>query len=249
MTFAGLSLATLVLALIAAFVAAFVRGLAGFGMAILLVPLLGLMILPVEAVVVSNLLGLLIGLVGLRRVWAGADRASVLTIGALAMIATPLGLALLHATDPAWARVLIALVAVLAFVMVLLPPRPDGHRPHRAETVVAGVTAGVLTGFAGMPGPPVVPYYLRQAIPAARARASMLAVFFATSLASSVAGLGMGMAGPRHALLALTLFGPILAGNWLGGHAFGRVSDRAWRILVALLLAASGIAALVRLLP
>ena len=231
----------------AAFLAAFVRGLAGFGMAILLVPLLGLMVLPVEAVIVSNLLGLLIGLSGVRQTWATADHASALTIGGLAMIATPFGLALLHATDPAWARVLIALVAVLAFVLVLLPPRPDGHRPHTAEIAATGVAAGMLTGFAGMPGPPVVPFYLRQAIPAVRARASMLMVFLATSLASSVAGLAMGMAGWRHAVLALVLFGPIWIGNRLGGYAFGRVSDQAWRWLVAVLLAASGIAALVRL--
>ena len=249
LTALGLSPTALAFAATAAFVAAFVRGLAGFGMAILLVPLLGLMILPVEAVVVSNFLGLLIGLFGLRRTWATADRASALTIGALAMVATPLGLALLHATDPAWARVLIALIAVLAFVMVLLPPRPDGHRPHLAETGATGLVAGVLTGFAGMPGPPVVPYYLRQSIPAARARASMLVVFFATSLASSVAGIGMGMAGMRQGVLALVLFVPIWAGNRLGGMAFGRVSERAWRWLVALLLGASGIAALVRLIP
>ena len=249
MTLAGLPPTALAFALIAAFIAAFVRGLAVFGMAILLVPLLGLMILPVEAVVVSNLLGLLIGLSGLRQTWAEADRTSALTIGGLAMVATPAGLALLHATDPAWARVLIALVAVLAFVMVLLPPRPDGHRPHAAETGATGLAAGLLTGFAGMPGPPVVPYYLRQAIPAARARASMLLVFFATSLASSIAGLGMGMAGINQGLLALLLFAPIWIGNRLGGMAFGRVSDKAWRWLVALLLAASGIAALVRLIP
>ena len=243
----GLSPTALVLAATAAFVAAFVRGLAGFGMAILLVPLLGLMVLPVEAVIVSNFLGLLIGLVGLRGTWAAADRSSALAIGAVAMAATPFGLALLDAIDPAWARVLIALIAGLAFVMVLLPPRPDGHRPHVAETGATGLAAGLLTGIAGMPGPPVVPYYLRQTIPAAKARASMLVVFFATSLASSIAGIGMGMAGMRHGALALVLFGPILAGNWLGGYAFGRVSDRAWRWLVALLLAASGIAALVRL--
>ena len=249
MTFAGLPPVALGFALVAAFVAAFVRGLAGFGMAILLVPLLELMILPVEAVVVSNLLALLIGLSGLRQTWAEADRASAMTIGALAMIATPAGLALLHATDPAWARVLIALVAVLAFVMVLLPPRPDGHRPHLAETGATGLAAGVLTGFAGMPGPPVVPYYLRQAIPAAQARASMLLVFFATSAVSSVAALGMGMTGTRQGLLALALIGPIWTGNRLGVLAFGRVSDRVWRSIVALLLAVSGIAALVRLLP
>ncbi len=247
MSFVELPPSALAFAATAAFLAAFVRGLAGFGMAILLVPLLGLMVLPVEAVIVSNLLGLLIGLSGVRQTWATADHASALTIGGLAMIATPLGLALLHATDPAWARVLIALVAVLAFVLVLLPPRPDGHRPHTAEIAATGVAAGMLTGFAGMPGPPVVPFYLRQAIPAVRARASMLMVFLATSLASSVAGLAMGMAGSRHAVLALVLFGPIWIGNRLGGYAFGRVSDQAWRWLVAVLLAASGIAALVRL--
>lgn len=245
----GLTPATLAFAASAAFVAAFIRGLAGFGMAILLVPLLGLIVLPVEAVIVSNLLGLLIGLSGLRPTWAAADRPSALTIGGLAMLATPFGLAMLHAIDPAWARVLIALVAVLAFVLVLLPPRPDGHRPHRAEIAATGVAAGLLTGFAGMPGPPVVPFYLRQAIPAAKARASMLLVFLATSLASSVAGLAMGMAGPRHALLALVLFAPIWLGNRLGSHAFGRVSDRSWRWSVAILLAASGTVALVRLIP
>ena len=247
--FAGLTPAAIAFAIAAAFVAAFIRGLAGFGMAILLVPLLALMVLPVEAVVVSNFLGLLIGLVGVRQTWAAADRASALTIGGLAMVATPFGLALLHVVDPAWARVLIALIAVLAFVLVLLPSRPDGHRPHLLETGATGVATGLLTGFAGMPGPPVVPYYLRQPIPAARARASMLMVFFTTSLASSVAGVGMGMAGMRQGALALALFVPIWLGNWLGAHAFGRISDKAWRWLVALLLGASGTVALVRLIP
>ena len=244
----GIGPTALILAMIAAFLAAFVRGLTGFGMAILLVPLLGLMILPIEAVTVTNLLGLLIGLAGLRSAWAGADRPSVVTIGLLAMAATPFGLLLLYATPPELARLLIAGVAILAFVLVLLPPHPDGHRPHRAETAATGLVAGVLTGFAGMPGPPVVPYYLRQAISATKARASMLAVFFATSLASSGAALGMGMAGRSTVFLALALFGPVLLGNWLGAKLFGRVPDRIWRWLVALLLGASALAALVRLL-
>lgn len=216
-------------------------------MAILLVPLLGLMILPVEAVVVSNLLGLLIGFAGLRTIWSDADRRSVATIAILAVVATPVGLGLLHATDPAVARLLIALVAAGAFLLVLLPPRPEGHVPHRVETIGTGLAAGVLTGFAGMPGPPVVPYFMRQPIPAAKARASMLAVFFATSASSSLAGLGMGMMRPRHAGLALVLFVPIWLGNRLGGHAFGRISESAWRWLVALLLAGSAAAALARL--
>ena len=76
----------------------------------------------------------------------------------------------------------------------------------------------------------------------------MLAVFLLTSLASTVAGVGMGMMGGPQGALALALFVPIWLGNRLGGHAFGRISDRAWRWLVALLLAASGAVAVIRLL-
>lgn len=143
--------------------AAFVRGLAGFGMAILLVPLIGLVIPPGEAVVVSNMLGLLIGLVGARKVWNEGDK-SAGVIGSLAMLLTPVGLVVLFATPPGIARVLIALVAIGAFGLVLLPTRPV-HAPGRLETGLTGAAAGLLTGFAGMPGPPVVPYYLRRPIP------------------------------------------------------------------------------------
>lgn len=226
--------------------AAFVRGLAGFGMAILLVPLLGLVIAPGEAVVVSNMLGLLIGLVGARRVWR-AGEPSAGWIGGTAMALTPLGLLALFATPPGVARVIIALVAIGAFALVLLPPRP-GHAPGRLETGLTGAAAGLLTGFAGMPGPPVVPYYLRRPIPREVARASMLTVFLLTSVASTAAALGMGLASWRDGLFALLLFVPVLAGNHLGSKAFGKVSDAAWRGFVGFLLAVSGLMALARLM-
>ncbi|WP_292623906.1 sulfite exporter TauE/SafE family protein [Novosphingobium sp. 17-62-19] len=242
----GLPLLSLGLCALAAFVAAFVRGLAGFGMAILLVPLIGLVISPGEAVVVSNMLGLLIGLVGARKVWnAGETSAGV--IGGTAMLLTPVGLLVLFATPPGLARVLIAGVAIAAFLLVLLPARP-GHAPGTVETGLTGAAAGLLTGFAGMPGPPVVPYYLRRPIPREVARASMLTVFLLTSIASTVAALALGLASWRDALFALLLFGPVLAGNHLGSMAFGKVSDAAWRGFVGFLLAMSALMAVVRLI-
>ena len=63
--------------------AAFVRGLTGFGMAIILVPLLGMLIAPGQAVVVGLILQLLIGPVGLGIILREAHRASALPIGAL----------------------------------------------------------------------------------------------------------------------------------------------------------------------
>ena len=247
MTLAGLPLLPLALCMAAALIAAFVRGLAGFGMAILLVPLLSLVIAPTEAVVVSNMLGLLIGLVGARKVW-GAGEKSAGVIGGLAMLLTPLGLLLLAATPPGIARLVIALVAIGAFVLVLLPPRPAGHAPGIAETGLTGATAGLLTGFAGMPGPPVVPYYVRRAIPAPVARASMQTVFLLTSIASTTAALALGLASWRDGLLALLLFAPVLLGNRIGALAFGKVSDAAWRGFVGVMLGLSGLMAAVKLL-
>jgi len=160
---------------------------------------------------------------------------------------TPLGLLALFATPPALARVVIAAVAIGAFLMVLLPAKP-GHAPGRLETGLTGVAAGLLTGFAGMPGPPVVPYYLRRPIPREVARASMLTVFLLTSTASTAAALALGLASWRDAVFALLLFVPVLIGNHLGSLAFGKVSDRVWRSFVGFLLALSGVMAVVRLL-
>ncbi|OYZ98833.1 MAG: hypothetical protein B7X96_00495, partial [Novosphingobium sp. 17-62-8] len=237
-------LLSLALCALAAFVAAFVRGIAGFGMAILLVPLIGLVIPPGEAVVVSNMLALMIGLVGARKVWAAGEK-SAGVIGGAAMLLTPVGLLALFATPPEVARVLIAIVALAAFLMVLLPARP-GHAPGKVETGLTGAAAGLLTGFAGMPGPPVVPYYLRRPIPREVARASMLTVFLLTSIASTAAALALGLASWRDALFAALLFGPVLVGNHLGAKAFGKVSDPVWRGFVGFLLAMSALMAVLR---
>ena len=234
-------------ALAATLTAAFVRGLAGFGMALLLVPVLGLAIPPREAVVVANWLGLLIGMVGLRKI-LGASEPSALQIGAVAAAATPAGVWLLAITDPALARLAIALIAFGSFVLVLLPKRPAHHQPGIAETGVTGLVSGLLTGFAGMPGPPVVPYYLRRDIPAQLARASMMTIFLITSAAGIVSAMALGVATTREPLLAGLLFPAVLLGNWLGNRAFGKIGDATWRAFTGGVLALSALAALWKLL-
>ncbi|WP_338467166.1 sulfite exporter TauE/SafE family protein [Novosphingobium sp. ZN18A2] len=247
MTLDQIPLLTLALAMCAALVAAFVRGLAGFGMAILLVPLLGLIVSPTEAVVISNMLGLLIGIASVKDIRRAGEFSSAVPIGLLAMVLTPAGLLLLAATPPGIARVLIALVAIGAFGIVLLPMKQD-HVPGTIETGLTGAAAGLLTGFAGMPGPPVVPYYMRRPIDRAVARASMMSVFLMTSVASTAAALLLRLGGRREALIALALFPAVLLGNWLGGKAFGRVSNAAWRGFVGVMLALAGLMALSRML-
>lgn len=230
------------------FGAALVRGLTGFGMAIILVPLLGLIIAPGDAVVLGIILQLLIGPVGMKRIMADADRASAVPIALLAMLATPAGMMVLKAVSPDVARLLIAAVAIGAFLILFLPQHADGHPPGRVAIGVTGLSSGILTGFAAMPGPPVVPFYLRQRIAPATARASMMLIFFATAIAGTLASLWLGLATPRLFLLALLLFVPMWLGDHFGNRAFGRVPDRIWRGIVAVVLGLAGVSALVRLL-
>ena len=247
-TAVGLTPPTFAIAAVMTFGAAFVRGLTGFGMAIILVPLLAMLIAPEQAVVLAIMLQLLIGPVGLRHILADAHRPSALPIAALAMVTTPLGMIALTAVSADIARLLIALIALTAFALVLLPQQAAGHRPGPAMVIATGLTSGVLTGLAAMPGPPVVPFYLRQHIVPAEARASMMLIFFATAIAGTLAALWTGLASGATFLLALALFLPMLVGNALGGRAFGRVPVTLWRSVVGVVLGIAGVAALIRLI-
>ena len=243
---AGFTFLQIAVALIATLAAAYVRGLAGFGMAILLVPVLALALSPVEAVLVANMLGLMIGASEIARLLRESER-SAYTIAALVLVATAPGLYVLSLTPVPLARLLIALVALSAFAAMLWPMRASAP-PGRAATVTTGLASGLLTGFAGMPGPPVVPYYVGRAIPRHVAKASMVLIFTAASAAGIASGLALGTMHWRLAGLALALFPVVLLGNALGQRALGRISERAWRIFAASVLGAASLAALVKLL-
>lgn len=233
------------LAALMTFVAAAIRGLTGFGMAIILVPLLGLLMRPDDAVVVGLYLQLLIGPVGITKIVEDADHKSAIPIALIAMLATPVGVWALAHTAPDLARLIIAGIAVGAFALTLMSRQAKG-RPGPVKTLLSGFAAGVLTGFAAMPGPPVVPYYLREAFSPQMARASMMLIFFGTAIAGTLATALIGLGSFRLGWIGVLLFIPMALGNWIGGRGFGKVPAPIWRSIVALVLAIAGISAVIR---
>lgn len=244
----GLAPLTILGAAAMTFGAAYVRGLTGFGMAIILVPLLGLIIPPAQAVTLGILLQLLIGPVGLPAIVADSDRGSAIPIAIIAVVTTPIGMLALKAATPDLARLLITTVAVGAFVAVLLPKQPEGHQPGPVAVGGTGLAAGILTGFAAMPGPPVVPFYYRRHLEPRVARASMLLIFFATAIAGTLASMWVGLATWRLFLLSLLLFLPMWLGNRYGARQFGRIAPHVWQAMVAIVLGVAAVSAVVRAL-
>lgn len=238
----GYSAVAIAAALVTAFGSAFVRGLTGFGMAILIVPVLALALSPVDAVLLTNFLSVFIGLSEIGRLLRGAEKSAWVIIGLVALT-TPIGLYLLSITTPALARVVIAFIALSAFVAILLPRR-GALDHHPATTGGVGILSGLMTGYAGMPGPPVVPYYVGRDIPRETAKASMLLIFTCASSTGLISGAAIGVLDWSLLLLAVLLFPAVLAGNWLGNKASGRIEDRTWRICVGLVLGGAAVAAL-----
>jgi uncharacterized protein len=242
----GLSLSTLATALALVFGASIVRGLTGFGLAIILVPLLGLIVAPAEAVVISILLQLLAGPIGLKRILADGERATAIPISIAAMLATGPGVWLLSVTPPDVARLAIALLALAAFGLLFVPAK-EGAVPGRKESITTGLAAGLLTGFASIPGPPVVPFYMRRKLPPAIARASMLMVFFACAIAGSIAAFALGIANLHLLWLSILFYPSLYLGTRLGELAFGKVGEAAWRTFVGITLGVAGVAAVARM--
>jgi hypothetical protein len=242
----GFTALQVAVALGAALGSAFVRGLTGFGMAILLVPVLALALPPVEAVVLANALTFMIGATEIRSLVRDAEN-TAWAIGGAVVVTTPLGLYALSVTGRDVARLVIALIALSAFVAILLPRRGEGV-PGRAVTGGVGVLSGLMTGYAGMPGPPVVPYYAGRNLPRSVAKASMQLIFTIAAATGLTAATWLGILRLELLLFAAVMLPLVIAGNRIGARVSGRISDPLWRASVGLVLGGAALAALFRLL-
>lgn len=244
--FGGFTAAQLAVAFGAALGSAFVRGLTGFGMAILLVPVLALALPPVEAVVLTNALSLMIGATEIRTLVRDAEP-TAWGIGGLVVLTTPLGLYALSLTGTDVARLVIALIALSAFVAILLPRR-GAKVPGKLATGGVGVLSGLMTGYAGMPGPPVVPYYAGRELPRATIKASMQLIFTIAASAGLASATWLGILRLELLLFAVLMLPLIIAGNRLGARVSGRISDPVWRMSVGAILGGAAAAAFARLI-
>lgn len=226
-------------------VAGFVRGLTGVGLAVVLVPLVNLVLPPERTVLLAVLIGCLAGLMGYRAAWQTVDRPLVLTITAATIAATPLGLLLLFNTPEDAARISIAAIAMLAFLVMIAPRAPlppEGKLP----AILTGLLTGFLGAFAAIPGPPGIFYFVRKGVPAAVTRDALIVIFFWAPLAVALMALGLGKLDWPLAALALACFPALATGNALGTRFFGRVPESQWRAMVVGLIAIAAIGAVLR---
>lgn len=233
---------TTALVIVAVAFSAFLRGMAGFGFALAAVPIVSLVLPPIEAVTIAVLLQVVVGLRDIFTLHGHVHKPSLIRLSLGSLVGTPLGILALTALSPDAARIWIA-AAVLAGLTLLMRYKPAEPRPHGGLALIAGVASGAFSGLAAMPGPPAVAYYLGAGTNSVQTRASLLLFFFVAAV-TATPGLMLAGAVTRDTLWLTLISVPALAlGTWGGTEAFRRLDNAQYRKVAIGVMAISAVLA------
>ena len=231
----------LIVVAVAIFAAAFVQMLAGFGFALLAMPVMTLAIPVEEAVVIVAILSLATTAWQSIRLKHDTDVALARRLIIASFVGMPLGLLILNVVDDTALKIVLGISVLVA--TALLARRLDLSHVGPGLDVACGFTSGVLNTSLGTNGPPLVFDLQARAVGASTFRATISTVFVFGNM------------------LALTLFlidGKVTADElradlvaapaWLLGQALGwptrrHVHGERFRWLVLTLLFAAGVTA------
>jgi uncharacterized membrane protein YfcA len=214
---------------------------AGFGFALVAVPLFAVVLDVRDAVVLTSLLGVLNNAILARTAWRHVPWPTVGPMLAGAMAGMPLGLmVLLYAPEDAL-RLAVG-VATLAMAGALAAGLRIGER-HLAGEVSVGLVSGLLNTSVGVNGPPVVVYLQGREHAPGEFRGALAVFFFACNVITLGAFLATDVVSADALVLWAAGLPALAAGSALGHVLARRVEPALFRRLVFVLLASSAIAA------
>ncbi len=118
--------------------------------------------------------------------------------------------------------------------------------PTGGRMLPFGAVSGLFNGLAGMPGPPVIAFYLASPIETRVARASMIVFFLVTSVLALVPLAFIGMVSGPMIVASICGFPAVWFGSWLGAVLYQGSSEGRYRAVALALLVATAVLAAVR---
>lgn len=231
------------IAMLVAVVAGIVRGFTGFGAGLILVPALSLLAGSRTAVPLAVLLDLAVGVQLVPAALRQADLHRVGWLGAGAAFTIPLGGIALATIDAQLLRRAIGAL-VLTFVALLATGWRYHKTPGRWLTVTVGAVGGLLTGSAGVGGPPIILFFVARGRQASEIRASLICFLAISQAVAFTTHAFKGLIDASVLGGGLLLILPFLLGARIGSGLFGRVDERWFRRALWLLLLLLALAAL-----
>jgi uncharacterized membrane protein YfcA len=218
------------------------RGFAGFGSALIYIPLISAVYEPKIAAVSLLLIDTASGAPYGVRAFPQCDWRNVGPVAAAALLLLPLGIFLLLVADP------IALRFIGAFVLFALPLLAGGWRYHGKPklpiTLAVGAISGLTSGAVQIGGPPVILYWLGGALKAVTVRANMFVFFGVLDIAGCINYFAEGLFSREALALAILLAIPYTVPFLFGAVSFDRTSDRIYRRIAYAMIGIAGLVSL-----
>lgn len=226
-----------VILLLCGWLAATVSGAAGFGGALLLLPVLTLAVGAKAAVPILTVAQLLGNLSRAGFGWRDIRWRPALVFSAGAVPASVLGSRLFVGLP---SGLLLRLIGVFLLAVVALRHTPLGRRSF-PETLLApaGVVVGFLSAVAGSAGPLGAAVFLGLHLPAGAYVASEAVTAVLMHLAKSITYGRYEALTAGDVLSGLALGGSLVLGSWTGRKLIGRIPEKGFVRLVEVLLVAS----------
>ena len=221
--------------------AGLVRGFAGFGTALVYVPLAGTVLPPLWVLVTLTVMDLVGPLPNVPRAWREGRPRRVAALGLAALAGLLPGLWLLDRISDAAFRWVVS-AACLATVAAMVAGWRLARPPGRAALATTGAASGLLGGVSGLAGPPVILLHLAAPWPAAVVRANVLLYLVLWDALFGAVLWGTGRLEAAPVALGAALIVPYLLANVAGARLFAPGRERLYRGVALGLIAAAAVA-------
>lgn len=224
----------------AAVLAALVYGFAGFGSALIFMPLSTIFLPPPLAIAAFSLSAVGSMFTVFPGAWKSADKRQTLMIVTMSVVFMPVGIYLLRIAPEVTIRTAVCVLTLVTLAMLLSGWKVPLRGGRRLQLGV-GALAGITGGSTGLNGPPVVLFNLGTEQPVAVTRGNLACFLTLNSLFMMPMLWVQGLVDGRAFFLGLILLGPYAIGGFVGVRLFRPDGARLYKAVAYVLIGAAGV--------
>lgn len=226
--------------LLAVIVAGMVRGFAGFGSGMIIMPVAATVLSPVAAVTFMMMAELLGPLPNLPSAWRNGAPKDVGRLMLGAVLTVPVGILCLSIMDGEFFGWVVSITVAILLALLISGWRYKGVLTPKL-TVCTGGLGGFMGGFAGVPGPPVIMLYMSSRLPITVIRANFLLYLLAIDVVMIAVFFALDLFVWEIAVFGLMAGIPNVVANMIGAKLFNPNAEVLFRRVAYLVIATSAI--------
>lgn len=223
-----------------ALIAGVVRGFAGFGTAMIFLPFAAQYLSPIGAITVLAFMDVIGPLPLVPRAVREVDGPDFKRLIIGLCIGLPIGLMVLNAVSPELFRYTVSIVSIVLLIVLVSGFRYQGVvRPPLVYGI--GTLGGFLGGSCGVPGPPVILFYMASPHPPNVIRATSMLYLLVYDILICLVFWGQGVLLFETVLLGILMIVPMMIGNLIGAWLFDPRYQKVYRFVAYAVIALSAL--------